>query len=525
MNLPSRRSRRDRTGLRTAALATALAVGVSGCSAGSTAVQVGRVAGTHDIVVAASASPVSLDFTTNSGAAIPGALMSNVYETLVRIDDDGQIVPWLATSWEVSEDGRRYTFTLRDDVTFSNGDAFTAETVKFSIDRVRSEAWSNGLKKKMDIVESVEVLSPTDVSVQLAASSNQWLWDMATLVGAMMTPSAMDTLASAPVGTGPYEVENFAIGHSISFRARDDYWGPAPQNQGAAIRYFADAVAAMNALRSGDVDVVYSMQSPELLHTFDPTRYTVEVGTTNGEVLLSMNNNRAPFDDVRVRQAVMYGIDRQAVIDTAWDGHGIDTGGAPVPPTDPWYEASTRYPFDPERARQLLAEAGINESNNHVVFSVPSLPYAVAASEIVVSQLRDIGLDVSIRSTEFPAVWLNEVLKQQDYDMSLVMHIEPRDIPQLFGNPEYYLGFDSPEVRALLEKADRGTAQEQVRYMKKAVDQIMAEAGADTLFNFPNIVVTDRSVSGVRADQITEGLELATMHRAPDDGESGKERS
>nr|WP_051067231.1 ABC transporter substrate-binding protein [Corynebacterium ciconiae] len=486
---------------------------MSGCSAGSTAVQVGRVAGAGDIVVATSTAPVSLDFTTNSGAAIPDALMSNVYETLVRIDEHGEIVPWLATSWQVSEQGLVYTFQLRDDVRFSNGDAFTAETVKFSIDRVRSDAWSNGLKKKMDIVESVNVHSPTEVSVRLMAPSRQWLWDMATLVGAMMTPSAMDTLATAPVGTGPYEVRHFALGHSLSFRAREDYWGPAPLNEGAAIRYFADAVAATNALRSGDVDVVYSMQSPGLLHTFDPERYTVEVGSTTGEVLLSMNNNRAPFDDVRVRQAVMYGIDRQAVIDTAWDGHGIDTGGAPVPPTDPWYEPSTRYPFDPERARQLLDEAGIDESNNQVVFSVPSLPYAVAASEIVVSQLRDIGLDVSIRSTEFPAVWLNEVMKQQDYDISLVMHIEPRDIPQLFGNPDYYLGFDSPTVHELLAQADRGSEDEQVRYMKEAVDQIMAEAGADTLFNFPNIVVSDRDITGVRAERITEGLELATIHR------------
>lgn len=517
-----RYARTTRHVLLATAVGAASTFGLAGCGAGSTAVHVGRVAGANDIVVATTGAPVSLDFTTNSGAAIPNALMTNVYETLVRIDSDGHIIPWLATSWALSPDGTEYTFQLRDDVTFSNGDRFTATTAAFSIDRVRSAAWTNGLKKRMDVVESATATNDTTLVVRLKTPSRQWLWDMSTLVGAMMTPTAVDRLSTDPVGTGPYVVDNFALGHSLTFRTRADYWGQSPRNQRAALRYFADAVAATNALRSGDVDVVYSMQSPELLPTFDPAEYTVEVGTTNGEVLLSMNNQRAPFNDVRVRQAVMYAIDRQAVIDTAWDGQGIDTGGAPVPPSDPWYEQSTRYPYDPERARALLREAGITDANNSVVFAVPSQPYAVAASEIVVSQLRDIGLDVRIESMEFPAVWLSRVLTNKDYDMSLVMHVEPRDIPHLFGNPDYYLGFDSPRVRELLEAADRGSSDEQIRYMKQAVDQIMAEAGADTLFNFPNIVISTAGVTGVQANQITDGLELARIGRSHQNGQPAR---
>lgn len=503
---------RIRHGAATTLAAAGASLALAACSAGSTATQTAAIADSGAVVVAVSGTPATLDFTTTGGAAIPQAMMSNIYETLVRIDDDGHIVPWLATDWDVSEDRTVYTFHLRDGVTFANGSPFTAETAKFSIDRVLSDAWTNGLKKLMSPVADTRVVDTHTLEVTLNAPSNQWLFAMGTFVGAMMTPDGVDALATDPVGTGPYTVTDFALGQSITFAARDDYWGEAPRNDAAAIRYFADAVGATNALRSGDVDAVYSMQSPELLDTITAHgHYNVEVGTTNGEVLLSMNNRRAPFDDIRVRRAVMYAIDRQAVIDTAWDGFGTDTGGAPVPPTDPWYEKSDRYPHDPEKARQLLAEAGIDGTNNRVVISVPSRPYATAVSEIIVSQLRDIGFDARIEATEFPAVWLQKVFRQHDYDMSIILHIEARDVPALFGDPDYYLGFDSPAVREDIARADAGSPEEYVSGMRAAVDTIMDQAAADTLFNYPNIVITAPGVTGANADAVDDALELATI--------------
>ncbi|WJZ03332.1 ABC transporter substrate-binding protein [Corynebacterium freiburgense] len=482
---------------------------LSACSAGSTAARVGRIADENTVVVAVAAAPASLDFTKTSGAAIPQALMGNVYEGLVKINDEGEVEPLLATDWEVSSDRLTYTFHLQKGVTFSNGSPFNAETAKFSIDRVRSEEWTNGLKKQMDVVSETRVVDPHTLEVTLTRPSNRWLWSMGTFIGAMMSPDGVSELATNPIGTGPYTIDQWAVGQSLSFAARSDYWGNKPANNGAAIRYFSDAIGATNALRSGDVDVVYSMQSPELLQTLDS--YQVKEGTTNGEVLLSMNNRREPFNDVRVRQAVLYAIDRQAVIDTAWAGKGIDTGGVPVPPSDPWYEESDRYPFNPDKARELIKEAGAE--GKRIVLSVPSLPYATAASEIVVSQLRDVGLDVVIESTEFPAVWLSKVHKAHDYDMSIIMHIEARDIPTLFGNPDYYLGFDSETVRQALELADSDSPDNQVTHMRRAVDGIMEEAGAATLFNYPNIVVSSPNVDGVRANLVAEGLQLSTLRK------------
>lgn len=488
------------------ALASTLGLSLGACSAGSTAYQRPPAVDQSAIVVATTSAPASLDFTQTAGAAIPQALMSNIYEGLVRIDSAGQIQPQLATSWDISADRTVYTFQLREGVSFSDGSPFNAESAKFSIDRVKTE-WTNGLKAGMDVVSATEVIDEHTLKVTLSRPSNKWLWSMGTAIGAMMTQSGVDKLATDPIGTGPYTVTHWAVGQALGFEARADYWGERPANDAATIRYFGDATATTNALQSGDVDVIWAMQAPEQLSILDD--YAVEVGTTNGELLLSMNNQRAPFDDVRVRQAVMYAVDRQAVIDTALEGYGTDTGGVPVPPTDPWYEKSEQYPYDPAQARALLEEAGA--VGTEITMSIPSLPYAQAVSEILYSQLKAVGFEPRIESAEFPAVWLSKVLKQKDYDMSLIAHVEPRDVPTLFA-PGYYLGFEDPETQALLAQAD--TSEDETAVMQSAVDRIMDQAGADTLLNVANIVVMDKDITGVDPNVVSGALNLATIGRA-----------
>lgn len=494
--------------------ALTLAATLAGCSAGSTAAGPSGLGTDASTIVAGSTSaPASLDFTTTSGAAIPQALMGNVYEGLVRITDSGEIEPLLATSWEVSPDGKEYTFHLREGVSFSNGDPFNAEAAKFSIDRVNSDAWTNGLKAGMAKVTATKVIDEHTLKVTLAERSNTWLWSMGTLIGAMMSPGGVDKLATEPIGTGPFELEKWSVGTQISFKARADYWGEKAKSERAALRYFSDAISMTNAVRAGDIDVAVALQSPELLDSLQKDeKLAITVGTTNGEVLLSMNNQRAPFDDLRVRQAVLYGIDRQGIIDTTWDGYGVDTGGTPVPPTDPWYTGASPYNYDPQRARELMEEAGA--VGTEITLDIPSLPYAQAASEILFSQLRDIGFKPRIVSDEFPAVWLNKVLKGKDYDMSVIAHVEARDIPALFGNPEYYLGFDDATVRDLLARADVAPAEEYPELMRQAVAQIMAQAGANTLYNLPNITVTQVGVTGISPNLVTDSLPLAQVSKS-----------
>lgn len=500
------RARRGRRGARLAAVLAALLM-LAACSAGSTG---GAPADKDKLVVALTGEPVNLDFTTTAGAAIPQAMMANVYEGLVTLDQTGAISPLLATKWETGNSNKSYTFTLVEGATFSNGAAFDAEDVKFSIERVKSAAWLNGLKSKMDDVKDVVVNSPTSVTVNLARPSQAWLYSMTTLVGAMFDPSGVDDLANNPVGTGPYKLASWARGESINLVARPDYWGAAPGIKNVSLRYFADAIATTNALSSGDVDVIYNMQAPELLSSFESnSAYQVIEGTSNGEVILSMNNKTKPFNDKRVRQAVLYAIDRKAVRDTAWNGLGTLVGG-PVPPTDPYYEdLNDRYPFDPAKARALLQEAGVQDLK--ITFTVPTRPYATAVSEIVQSQLRDVGIDAKIQSAEFPAVWLDTVFTRHDYQMSVILAVEARDLLTMFDNPDYYIGYDNSKIKDEAAAADASDEATYVEGMKNVVRTIVEDAPVDTLFIFPNISVAKAGISGLGANSVTEALNLAPI--------------
>jgi peptide/nickel transport system substrate-binding protein len=220
----------------------ALALALAGCSAGAGTEGASPAAGAETLTVGLTAEPTSLDFTTSDGAAIPEALLYNVVETLVKVDAaTGDVVPLLAESYEVSADGTEYAFTLHDGVTFSNGDAFTAEDVAFSIERVQSPAWTVSLKAAMDVVDEVEVVSPTEVVVRLARPDDDWLYRMTTRVGAMFSETGVDDLANSPIGTGPYTVTGPHPRRLAVDAGRDDYWAEQPDVERVVLRYFEDA--------------------------------------------------------------------------------------------------------------------------------------------------------------------------------------------------------------------------------------------------------------------------------------------
>ncbi|NUP80153.1 MAG: ABC transporter substrate-binding protein, partial [Nonomuraea sp.] len=300
------------------------------------------------------AEPANLDFTATEGAAIPQALLVNVYEGLVKLDQDGSIKPLLAEKWTVSDDRKTYTFTLRKGVKFSGGAPFTADDVVFSLGRVKTD-WKLKIKSQFDVIDKVDKTDDTTAVVTLKQPSNGFLYALATRLGAMFSRTGVADLANKPVGTGPYTLGSWKRGESIQLAANPSYWGTKPPLSAITLKYFKDATAMNNALLTGGIDVISSVQAPESLQQFaDPNRFQTVEGTTNGEVVLSMNNARPPFDDVKARQAVRYAIDHKALLETAWAGRG-QLIGSMVPPTDPWYEDRTGdYPYDPAKAKELL---------------------------------------------------------------------------------------------------------------------------------------------------------------------------
>jgi peptide/nickel transport system substrate-binding protein len=207
----------------------------------------------------------------------------------------------------------------------------------------------------------------------------------------------------------------------------------------------------------------------------------------------------------------MYAVDRQAVMDTVNSGYGTLIGSM-VPPTDPWYDDSLvdLYPYDPDKAEELLDEAGVSDLT--VAMKIPNLPYAVAAAQVVKDQLAKVGITANVTTLEFPAVWLDEVFTKHDYDMSIIAHSEPRDVTA-FAAPTYYAGYNNPDVMAEFAEADKSDEDTFVDMMKEATKTMAEDAAADWLYLNPNVSVADADLTGVPVNAPSLSLDLSTIGR------------
>ncbi len=498
----------------------ALSLAMAACSAGSgstpgssTGTPNGSEAGpsSQALAVGLVLEPTSLDFTKADGAAIAQAMLTNVYEGLVKIDQDGKIVPALATAWTLSPDRTTYTFDLTDKAKFTNGAPFTAQDAVFSIERVKT-AWTPSVAKAMNVVTSAKALSPTKLEVKLAKPSNDWLYRMTTRIGAMFSTTGVADLATKPVGTGPYTLKDWKRGDSLTLTRNENYWGAKPHFQTATLKYIKDANALNNALLSGTINVIGVVTAPEALGQFTGNeKYQVIEGTTNGEVVLAMNNARPPFNDKRVRQAARHAIDHAALLKTCWGDKGTLIGSM-VPPTDPWYEDLTGVaPYDAEQAKSLLTQAG--QPNPVVRLRVPVVPYATSCGQVVKSQLEAVGFKVTMDQLEFPK-WLSDVFKNSDYELSIVAHVEGHDLRNVFGNPDYYIHYKNPALDAVLAAADSGPEDQQTAKMKEAARMISEDAASDWLFLLPNLMVAEKDITGLPTNAVGDALNLTNIGRS-----------
>ena len=300
-------------------------------------------------------------------------------------------------------------------------------------------------------------------------------------------------------------------GRSLTLEAREDYWGEKPASKKVTLRYFADATTAANALKTGSVDAIPAFQAPELIPSYEKNpKFKVQRGTTTSKVMLAMNNKKPPFNNLDARKAIMYGVNRQAVLDSAWGGYG-DLLGAPVPPTDPYYEdLSGEYPYDPEKAAKLVEKAGIKGET--VTIATPSLPYATAAAQVIVSDLKKIGLNAKIEQQEFPAVWLDKTYTKGNYTLSVIAHVEPKDLLNLVRG-DYYFGYDDSRIAKLRESADTAGDEEWAKLTKELVRKVFIEdAAANTLFLMAGITVMAADIEGMPENTPTTALDLTKVH-------------
>ena len=460
-----------------------------------------------DLTVGLQLEPPNLDPTAGAAGAIDSVVYANLFEGLTRYAPDGSVVPALAESWDVSEDGLTYTFHLRPDVRFHDGTAMDAEDVKFSLDRARAESSANAQKGLFEEIEEVTVLDPQTVEIRLSQPDGAFPTNMAWGDAVIVAPESVEQAATAPVGTGPFRFSRWVQGDRVELVRNPDYWGEPAALEAVTFRFINDPTAAFSAVMAGDVDVFAGFPAPENLPQFeaDP-RFQVLVGTTEGETILAMNNRREPFSDPLVREAVAHAIDRQAIIDGAMFGQGTPIGTHFAPHNPAYVDLTSLSEHDPERARELLAEAGYPDGfQTTLVLPPPS--YARRGGEIVAAQLREVGIEAQIQNVEW-AQWLESVFGANEFDMTIVSHTEPMDI-NIYANPDYYFGYDDAEFQDLMERlsaeADPAAREALLREAQTAIAEDHVNA---YLFQLAFPTVAAAGVQGLWVDQPTQATDL-----------------
>src|SRR6185369_10821651 len=454
----------------------------------------------QNLVVQAATEPPGLDLTATPASATAGVVFYNVQEALVKVDRHGKLVPWLAEKWHTS-DNKNYTFFLKKGVRFQNGREMKAADVKFVFDRAMNPETKHPAVKQYEVIADIIVKDDYTITFALKTTNANFLLTMARQGSVIYPREAVDTLKSEPIGTGPYKVAEWVRGDRIVLAKNADYHVKGlPKLDRVTYRFIPDPNAALAALKAGDVDATMFGLGPEHIPDLqkDP-RFQVIVGETTNDVIMSMNKSRKPFTDVRVRRAVTYGINKPEVVKGAMFGFGRVLG-TNVDPLNPYFvDMSGAMPYDPAKAKKLLAEAGYPNGFEAVLKVAPQYYYTVRTGEVLADQLQKVGVKIKIEQIEW-GQWLSRVWKDADYDLTIIGHAEAWDVAN-YANPKYYFRYDSPEFQKIFQESevtvdDKARRELYVKIQKKLVE----DAPVVWLYIHPRLVVTKKGLQGLWKD-------------------------
>ena len=463
------------------------------------------------LVVQATAEPPGLDLTASPASAIQTTIHYNVQECLVKVDKGGRIVPWLAERWYIT-DNLNYTFFLKKGVRFHNGRELRAPDVKYVLERAMNPETRHPHAKRYEGISNIVVKDDYTVSVTLKALDSNFLLTLARPGSVVYPREAVDTLKTAPIGTGPFRVSDWVRGDRLILIKNKDYHVQGlPHLDRVTFRFIPDPNAALAALRAGDIDVSPFGLGPENIPDLkkDP-RLQVILGDTTNDVILSMNNGKKPFSDRRVRLAITHAINKEEVLTGAMFGYGKILGSN-VDPLNPYFvDMSKAKPHDPEKAKKLLAEAGYPKGFGAGLKVAPQYYYTVRTGEILVNQLAKVGVRVKLEQVEW-GQWLAQVYRDANYDMSIIGHAEPWDINN-YANPTYYYRWDNALFQKLFKESEVTLDDKKRRELYVKMQKMLAdEAPAVWLYMYPRLVAAKKGVQGISKNLPIVALDLSEV--------------
>lgn len=451
-------------------------------------------------------APANLDAKFTGGAALDQVLIDNIYEGLVSRTPTNEIVPRLAKEYTVSEDGLTYTFTLNDGVTFHSGAAMTSADVVASLEEARTDETRRD-HAAVAKISSITAPDEKTVVITLPAVDQDFLFNLTGRAGLVFQSGDTTDLKTAANGTGPFVVDQWVENASLTFKRNDAYWGEKAGVAEVVFQYIPESASAVGAAVSGDLDVVTAVD-PQLASQLESAQFNLTTGQTTDTATLAFNNKKAPLDDIRVREALRLSIDHVAMANALGNA---ETLYGPIPALDPGYEdLSDVAPYDVEKAKQLLADAG--QENLKLTLTFPNF-YPTKIAQLLVSDFKKAGVELTVDQVDFN-VWYEKAYTNKDYELSFVWHAEPRDLYN-YTNPEYYFNYDNPEVQAKYAEAIAEPDVEKSNALRAEVARMVSEDhAADWVYNGLTITATTPEVTGFPQDSTSSRLDVSKVTKA-----------
>ena len=427
-------------------------------------------------------------------------VMFNVFEGLMKPTPDGDLTPAIAESYTVSEDHKTYTFTLREGVKFHNGDTVTAEDVVYSINRCAA-ATETGIVQveAFSVIEAVEAVDERTVTITISEPSNEFISYLTTAV----LPADYTEQDTAPVGTGPFRFVSRTAQDSIVLERFEDYWGTPAQLDKVTLKIIENADSLMMSLQSGAIDLCSHLTSTQVDQLGDD--FTVAEGTMNLVQALYLNNAVAPFDDVRVRQALSYAVDKQGIIDLAFDGYGSPIGSSMYPAFGKYFDEDLTdyYEYNPEKAKELLAQAGYPDGFEMTITVPSNYKPHMDTAEVLVQQLAAVGVTATILPVEWES-WVSDTYTGRQFQSTVVgvdaANMTARALLERFTSTygSNFINYNSANYDALFQQALATYDDAEQTALYKAMERDLTENAANVYIqDLADLVAVRQGLEGV----------------------------
>lgn len=415
----------------------------SGSAAGSTSAAAGaeeqdQSAPTEGgtVRVAMTTEPDNLD-PYLSAATDTSSMIDNIFDGLFEAGEDGSLVPALAESYEVSDDGLTYTFKLREGVKFHDGSDLTSEDVSASYTKLAGLDGEEPLSSKFASVESIE--TPDDYTVVVGLSEVDAAFLAANI--AAIVPSDYEEQSSKPIGAGPFKFAGYTSGQKLTLEKNEDFYDTehAPKLDKVEFVFMPDPNSAVLALQSGDIDMVPGIGAQGAMQLGEG--YNLVSGPQNMVQLMALNHEVEPLGDVKVRQAINYAIDKDIVIQTVVDGAGTKLGSNMSPAMVNYYQEGLEDTYTPniEQAKSLLAEAGYADGFDLTITVPSNYQMHVDTAQVIAEQLKAVGVRVKIDQIEWSS-WLEDVYNNSRYEATIIGLTGKLDPNEVLGRYESSYG-------------------------------------------------------------------------------------